>query len=702
MATILGADNSTVLKINQFLGIHESKDGATTLKPGEMSEMRNFRVTEDGHLQIRPGTKTVMKLADFVPLGEEGGALRGVWRGLVGEEEHTLCSLGGYLFDVDVENKTAVLKGTATDDETFFFGFGGKVYLLNGHEYRSWDGGAETGFEPVIGYAPIVQTATTPAGDGTLLESVNRLTPARRVQFSPDGTSDTFVLPNQDITGVTKMFVNGEEVSIYFVVIADDIGDPSIPIGTVTDELKWMRFVGGDTGVTRMTKADGESPTELTFTFPDGRSEDIPTDEVAERTGFEPDPGHFDDYHYLDFTPTKKFTEDTAEGTITFSAGYIPAKGTNTLTIQYEKGIAAENDVKKMRYAEIFNGSTDARIFLYGDGTNRTVYSGVAYESGKASADYFPDLNEIDVGDQNTPLTGLVRHYARLMAFKPGSAWVIQYGRITLEDGIDTAAFYVQPVNRMTGCDAPGTVQILQNNPVTVESGQIYHWKSGSSSSAYISANENNANRISDRVASLLRENFPDGIRTANLREGREFWFLRQGKALILNYALNVWYYYDSLPFDRVLEIGSEVYGFGAGGDVVHFSRSYHSDNGAAISCYGATGFMDFSKDWIYKYSPMVFVAMKPESGARITVTANSSRRSLYPEKTVAANLATFEHMDFAHFSFSTNRNPQTRRVKLKVKKAAFYRLVFKSESASATATVIEADVKLRYAGQVK
>jgi len=58
--------------------------------------------------------------------------------------------------------------------------------------------------------------------------------------------------------------------------------------------------------------------------------------------------------------------------------------------------------------------------------------------------------------------------------------------------------------------------------------------------------------------------------------------------------------------------------------------------------------------------------------------------------------------VDFNHFSFATNRKPQVKKVKMKVKKATFYRLIFKSNSASATATVIETDIRLRYAGNVK
>ena len=102
------------------------------------------------------------------------------------------------------------------------------------------------------------------------------------------------------------------------------------------------------------------------------------------------------------------------------------------------------------------------------------------------------------------------------------------------------------------------------------------------------------------------------------------------------------------------------------------------------------------------KYSPMLFVAIQPESGARINVTVETNRRSDYPDKLVSAGLSTFAHANFAHWSFGTNRKPQVRRVKMKVKKATFYKLIFQSLSASATATVLETDVQLRYSGNVK
>lgn len=617
MATISTKNDISILKISAFLGLNENPDGTTALKTGELSEMRNFRITRDSHLQIRPGTKTVLSLYDALSalLGEDvpkqsETRIRGVWLGSVGGFEHLLAAYGGYIWDIDRENETAVSRGATADEDTHFFAFGGKVYLLNGREYKAWDGGSETEFTDVAGYIPIVQTATSPAGEGVLLEHVNRLTNKRRVEFSPDGTATVFQLPEKGID--------------------DTAGSVSVTVGG---------------------------------------------------------------------TAVTGFTADAASGTVTLSEA--PAAGTNTMVVTYAKGDGARAEVTAMRFSELFNGSTDTRVFLYGDGTNRAIYSGIDGNTGEATAEYFPDLYEITVGEKNTPITALIRHYSRMMAFKPNSAWTIQYGSVSLESSVQTAAFYCQPVNRQFGNEAAGQVKLLENNPITLDDSLVFQWKPNASG-GLIASGENNAKRISDRVSTTMRGFDMAKVRTFNMKRDLEFWFLQDGRALILNYGTDTWYYYDGLAFSQMVEIDGEKYGFSDGGEMMHISRAYRSDDGAAINCYAATGAMDFDKDWLLKYSPMLFVAMQPESNARVTVTVESDRRSDYPEKLVAYNLSTFLHMDFNHFSFATNRKPKVKRLKLKVKKATYYRIIFKSHSASATATVLETDVKLRYAGDVK
>ena len=603
----------SVLKIKEFLGLNENPDGDTHIKTGELSEMRNFRITRDKHLQIRPGQKTVLDLKDAwdawaaeQETAPENTAPRfcGAWQGAVGGSGHIIAAFGGVLFDVDLLGLTTRVIGTCTEDDTTFFGFGNKVYLLNGHEYMSWDGGAETSFETVDGYVPTVQTAVNPQGYGTLLENVNRLNGKRKVKYSPDGSSTVFYLPEKEV-----------------------------------DEI---------------VKVEG---TSITYTL------------------------------------------DKKKGTVTFASA--PEKGTNTVTITYRKGEGERAQVTQMRFAELFNGATDTRVFLYGDGTNKTIYSGMDLDKGAATAEYFPDLYEAAIGDENTPITAMIRHYSRLLVYKPSSAWSVDYNVLTTDTGGVTSAFYVIPVNRQFGNEAPGQVQLLENNPLTLDGKSVYQWKA-TTTSGNITSDNRNASRVSDRVKDTIGGFDFQKTVTFNRKSENEFWFLYGEKAAILNYANDTWYLYNNMPFRHMEEVDGEVYGFPADGRVVHVSRQYRNDDGEDIDAYAATGSMDFDKDWLLKYSPMLFVAIQPESGARVTVTVETNRRSDYPEKLVAAGLSTFTHANFAHWSFGTNRKPQVRRVKMKVKKATFYKLVFQSLSASATATVLETDIQLRYSGNVK
>lgn len=641
MARIADNSDKMVLKIESFLGLNENQDGSTTLKVGEMSVMRNFRITQDRHLQIRPGTKIV----DGPYSADDTGGVFAVNVVTINNRDHLLVLLRftdeeedpdeeptAQVWDVTFsdEDKTVMEKTVRGHLTKFgngsFFGFDDKVYLLCGNEYYVWDGSDNGAFSVVEGYVPIVQTATTPDGAGTLLEGVNRLNGKRRVQFSPDGTATVFTLPEKNLTAVDRVTLNGSVVSV------------------------------------------------------------------------------------------SGYTANLVGGTVTFNTA--PESGTNTVEIWYAKGAGNREQVTAMRYCEFYNGNTDARVFLYGDGSNRTIYSGIEIGSGKPSAEYFPDLYEIAVGESNTPLTALIRHYSKLMAYKSGSAWSIQYDTISLADGSVTSAFYCNSVNRQIGNDAPGQVCLLENNPVTLDANRLYQWRSGTSYGATIVNSENNAKRISDRIGRTLRTFSAERVKFFNVKTQNELWVMHGHDALVLNQAADTWSFYTDLPFDYVAEVDNELYGIGFdaqqsenGRDIyfTHISREYRGDLVSQdrtkireLDCHAETGSMDFNRDWVLKYSPMLFVAMQPESNARISVTVQTDRKSDYAEKVVAYNLSTFLHVDFNHFSFGTNRKPQVRRLKIKVKKATFYRIIYSSHSASATATVLETDVMLRYAGNVK
>lgn len=132
------------------------------------------------------------------------------------------------------------------------------------------------------------------------------------------------------------------------------------------------------------------------------------------------------------------YTTDLVNGKLTFASA--PPKGVNTITITWRKGNGDRGKVAGMRFAELYNGASDSRVFLYGDGTNEAVYSGLDSQ-GQPSAEYFPDLNVIAVDSANTPITAMIRHYDRMLVFKTDSAHAVGYDTLTLADDSVTARF---------------------------------------------------------------------------------------------------------------------------------------------------------------------------------------------------------------------------------------------------------------------
>ena len=591
MANINASNSTGVYQLKKWLGLNESPDGDTGLKLGEAAEMRNFRITREGHLQVRPGYAPKCTLA-------EGHTVRELWCGDIKGQNHLLAACDGKVWDVDPGDWSAMAVGDIDDGPTHFFGFDEKVYILAGSEYYCWDG--ENDVTAVEGYIPVVVSAASPEGGGTLLERVNLLTGKRRAKYSPDGTAKTFTLPEREVDEV---------------------------LGVEGTNAAW--------------------------------------------------------------------TLDKAAGTVTFNTA--PAEGTNTVVITYRKGNGERGRVTSMRFSELYNGDADSRVFLYGDGTYKAVYSDLD-NNGQPTAEYFPDMNEMTVGEANTPITAMIRHYDRLMVYKSDSAYFTDYGTITLEDGTVTAAFYTTPLNREIGCGAPGQTLLVENNPRTLHGRAIYEWALVGNGAR----DERNARRISDRVESTLEEFAPAGCICFDDEHRQEYYVICGDEAVVNNYGNDTWYYYNNIPARCMGSVDGELYFGTSDGRLMHFSRQYRNDDLTPIDAYWESGALSFGQDWRRKYSANIWVSIQTESQARVLVTAQSNRKSEHAVKEVASGLSTFANVNFGHWSFNTNRKPQVQRVKLKVKKFTFYKLVISSNSASGTGTVLAADFQVRYTGNVK
>ena len=400
-------------------------------------------------------------------------------------------------------------------------------------------------------------------------------------------------------------------------------------------------------------------------------------------------------------TPGTDYTVDLTAGTVTFTQA--PPQMVNAYEIGYTVNADDQRtDVENMRYAELFAGTQDTRIFLYGDGTNKTIYSGIDY-NGNPRADYFPDLYEALVGDENTPITGMIRHYSSLACYKKDSAWSISASSLTLAEGLNVPAFYVTPVNKAIGNAAPGQVRLVMNSPFTLFGNDLYEWKNSSYYTSNLTRDERQAKRISDRVWATLKGYHTESCYCYDDNDAQEYYICYDGDALVYNYAADAWSHYTDFPVSCMANIGEDLYIGTPDGKLKRFSSDYMNDDGDVIPAYWESGSMSFNQDYMRKYSAMAWVGVKPESNTELIITAKTDKKTC-DQKTISTQAYQFDFNEFAFdtLQFDELYDPQMYREKIKAKKFVFYKLIFYNENPVTRCTVLAADIRVRFTGFAK
>ena len=644
MAKITPVTNEKIFQLKFWAGLHESADGDTKLKMGEAAVMQNFRVTRDGNLQKRPGTAPVVEIPSSA-----WGACRGIIQtSLVvgGNVKQVVYGVFGETLYSCWNNATNEWSLTAIDriggdDRVCMFNFSNKLYIIANGQYFVYDGTNLKEILPpydddysaatcVAPYVPLVTIGIPPAGGGTLLEGVNKLTACRRVWLSPSGGALTFQLPEKDLKSIDS---------------AVQTSDGTTPVAYVT---------------------------------PDATS--------------------------------------LANGTITFTGAL--SDGTNTIEVRYTVKADMSSDIHDCWQYEFYNGDQNNRIFLYGAGgskQDRAYYNGLNY-NGESDPTYWPDLNEIRVGDDTTSIMALARYNSRLICFKEHSTYTIQNGQQMLADGSLIPAFYVTPVHKTIGCSTYGQVQLVENVPVAMYGKDIYTW-SGNKFGG-LTADERQCKRISDRVYATLRTMEPKNCHCFDDNYHKEYYISDEVNkvTVVWNYVVDAWYVYTGLSFEYPFVFNGTLY-FGTSyydadahdyvGTIQQFEYGISYDklgdlDRTSIPCYWESGSMDFGVAYQRKYSAMLWVALHPEQFSEVWVTCKTDRSSSLTEKLVGYGYIDFWKMNFNKFTFRTSHRPKLFRLKIKAKKFVYYKLIFRTDTADSTATVTGTDIRVRFTGYAK
>ena len=167
--------------------------------------MTNFFITNDYKLRKIYGYKTFYNFES---------PIKGMYATNLGGTEYLLVATNGKLYyftKAQLEDEahwntlTPTLIGNIPNNETSFFTFDKKIYILCG-KYYSWNG---TTLSEVEGYTPLVFINTPPAGGGLVYEEINMLSPKKHQTFNGDGSSKDFYIAQDNVSSIDAVYVDG-------------------------------------------------------------------------------------------------------------------------------------------------------------------------------------------------------------------------------------------------------------------------------------------------------------------------------------------------------------------------------------------------------------------------------------------------------------------------------------------------------------
>lgn len=601
MATIPVASEIKPFTIDKFLGLNISKTGDTQIKNGESGNMDNFYITDDYKLKKIYGYKTVYAF---------GQEVKGLFNCNINNEKCLIFATNGHLYkisELDLLNEDRWSElvpedlGTLTDDYTSFFVFDGKLYVLNGHEYKVWDGKE---LKDVEGYVPKVYISTKPDGSGTEYEQVNLLTGKKHQTFNGDGTTKEYQLAEKDILSVDKVIVNDSEID------------------------------------------------------------------------------------------STNYSVDLSEGKVTFNTA--PSEAMDNVDIYWNKENKDRHFIENMRAGILFGGNVDTKVFLYGNKNeqNRIRYSSIA--NNVPSTEYFPGLNQLDVGASNFAITDLTRHYDRLLVTtnKPDAYYI---GIDILEiEGVAVTSLATIPLNEVYGNMAFAQGRVINNDPITIGNNEIIKWHSTNV------RDERNMEIISQKIQLDLVDLNLWTAKTIDYQSQNQYWLSIDNKIYIYNYA-NDTYSRIILPDEMTLfiEFNNSIYSVDSNGKFVKWGEEYATFNGKIIKAHWEMNFANFGAEYLRKTMNRLWVLMQPQASSSLEVGYVSNRNESPIIKRIEYQLILLDDVDFSNFSFSVSYNPQPFRLKLKAKKFTNLKIILDNDEET-DATVLSLSLKIENGGESK
>ena len=391
---------------------------------------------------------------------------------------------------------------------------------------------------------------------------------------------------------------------------------------------------------------------------------------------------------------TTGITKNTTAGTVTF--GTAPLEGVDNIEITWTKATQQRDLVYKNHYSQSYGLADDTRVFLYGnaDAKNRIYFSDLA--NGIPSAEYFPANNFIDVGTSNTAVTDIQRQYDKLIVSKETSTYYCKYEALMDSSGETITTFPIYPLNKAHGAICYNQGQVLDNYVTTIDT-SIVQWVNTETQ------DERNAQVISNKIHQWLDEKDLTKAVTMDYQEEKEYWLAIDNEVMIYNYEIGC-YSLLELPCNITCFYNKYgiIYAGTEDGKIIEFGKELTKYGNEVIKAEWQSGYYDFGVEERKKTMKILWIALKSWFNTSLDINYASDRDNGSENKTILNRTATFSHMNFANFSFNTQRSVRPFRVKLKAKKFAFLKLILKNEQGDEKVTINSIAIKRAIGGEVK
>lgn len=391
-------------------------------------------------------------------------------------------------------------------------------------------------------------------------------------------------------------------------------------------------------------------------------------------------------------------TVDRVNGKVTFTTA--PAAGTNNVIITAGKTVSGYPDrIKKCTMAIGFGGANDTRMFISG---NPSLPDHM-WRSGLYDATYWPENGYYRLNER---IMGFTKQYDYLIVERPNGKHMVSF-QITNEGVI---SFPSKPINNQVGTVASNSIQIIDNNPVSLSKDGVY---------MVVGTNvkdERNVVHISANIdRKLLLESALNNAVSIDFE--KKYWLALNGNVYLLDYTqksqrnpYGEWYVYNNINASCFLEKDGFLYfGSSTSGLVYRFKKEYegtaYNDDGVAINAYWKSKQLTFNAEEMRKYVDSLYFSLKPSTKTSVNLYYSSDKKEdvlINANQTIQFNLFDFATLNFVDFTFYFSNFPKTVKSKIKAKQITHFQLMIQNNKLDESLSILSLAIEYRMQNKIR